>query len=105
MMYCTLLLIASNVLAILTIQFPENFNESKYVAFSTFSLGLIWIAFVFTYFAINAEPQHQNAVLSFSIQLSALAVLACMFVPRVFIMIFRPKQNKATVNGTLSILN
>ena len=93
MVYCTLLLIASNVLAILTIRFPENFNESKYVAFSTFSLGLIWIAFVFTYFATNTEPQHQNAILSFAIQLSALAVLVCMFVPRVFIMIFRPKQN------------
>ena len=102
MMYCTLLLIASNVLAILTIRFPENFNESKYVAFSTFSLGLIWIAFVFTYFATNAEPQHQNAVLSFSIQLSALAVLACMFVPRMFIMIFRPKQNKVTLKGSPS---
>ena len=42
MLYLSTLLIASNALAVLTIRFPENFNESKYVAFSTFSLGLIY---------------------------------------------------------------
>ena len=51
MLYLSALLIVSNGLAILTIRFPENFNESRYVAFSTFALGLTWIAFILTYVA------------------------------------------------------
>ena len=91
MLYLSALMIVSNALAILTIRFPQNFNESRYVAFSTFSLGLTWIAFIITYFA--TETQFQSAVISLAIQLSALAVLVCLFGPRVFIMIVWPSQN------------
>uniref|UniRef100_A0A1X7TYM0 G-protein coupled receptors family 3 profile domain-containing protein n=1 Tax=Amphimedon queenslandica TaxID=400682 RepID=A0A1X7TYM0_AMPQE len=66
-----------NVLAILTIRFPQNFNESKYVAFSTFSFGLMWIAFIFTY--LNTADKFQTAVVSFTIQMSAMVVLLCLF--------------------------
>ena len=106
MLYLSALMIASNALAVLTIRFPQNFNESKYVAFSTFSLGLIWIAFIMTYFATDA--QFQSAVISLSIQLSALAVLVCLFGPRIFIMIVWPSQNiksasTAAKNTSLSL--
>ena len=94
--YCTVLIIASNALAILTIRFPQNFNESKYVAYSTFSFGVIWIAFVLTYFATDGTLQ--AALISFAIQLCALAVLFCLFGPRMFIMIFWPSQNVATIS-------
>ena len=95
MVYYSILLIASNALAILTIRFPQNFNESKYVAFSTFSLGLMWIAFIFTY--LNTADKFQTAVVSFTIQMSAMAVLLCLFAPRVFIVLFLSKR---TVNDT-----
>ena len=98
MLYNTVLLIACNALALLTIKFPENFNEVRYVAFSTFSLGLIWIAFVLTYFTTNNE--NQIAVISFALQLSALAVLVCMFGPRMFIVIFlREKTEPITLSA------
>ena len=90
MLYLSALLIVSNGLAILTIRFPENFNESRYVAFSTFALGLTWTAFILTYVA--TEAKYQSAVISVAIQLSALAVLVCLFGPRVFIMIVWPSQ-------------
>ena len=108
MIYYTALLIASNALAILTIRFPANFNEVKYVAFSTFSLGLIWLAFIPTFF--TTQNEFQAGVLSFTIQMSALAVLACMFVPRIFIMIVFPSKNviehisKSTGENALSTL-
>ena len=91
MLYISALMIASNALAIFTIRFPQNFNESRHVAFSTFSLGLIWIAFIITYFA--TDTQFKPAVILLAIQLSALAVLVCLFGPRVFIMIVWPSQN------------
>ena len=60
MVYFTALTIASNALAILTIQFPQNFNESKYVAFSTFALTLMWIlVFIPSYVATAKQPSKQ----------------------------------------------
>ena len=94
--YCTVLIIASNALAILTIRFPQNFNESKYVAFSTFSFGVIWIAFVLASFATSGILD--SPLVPFAIQLCGFAVLVCLFGPRVFIMIFLPTQNVITIS-------
>lgn len=80
-LYYSLLLIVSNALAVLTLKFPDNFNESKYVAFTTFSVGLIWVAFCASYFA--TKPQYHTALFSFAIQFSAVAVLVCFFLPRI----------------------
>ena len=94
MLYNTALLITCNALAVVTIRFPANFNESRYVAFSTFSLGLMWFLFILSYVATNGSTI-QTAVLSSTIQLSALSVLVCLFGPRVFIMIFWPSYNSS----------
>ena len=94
LLYYTALMIASNALAILTIRFPQNFNESKYIAFSTFSLGLIWLAFLFLFGILGTELH--IALVSLAIQLSALAVLVCVFGPHAFIMIVWPSQNVTT---------
>ena len=91
MLYLSAMLIVSNALAMLTIRFPANFKEVRYVASSSFSIGIIWIAFVITYFATDNE--FQSATVSFAIQMSAFAVLICMYGPRVFIMTFLPGKN------------
>ena len=90
MVYYSILLIASNALALLTIKFPQNFNESKHVAFSTFALALMWIAFVFMY--LNTADKFQIAVIAFTIQMSAMAVLLRLFAPCIFIALFFSKH-------------
>ena len=86
MVYFTALTIANNALAMLTIHFPQNFNESKSVAFA---LGLMWLLILIpSYFTVT-----NTAVISFTVQLSALAFLLCLFGPRVLTMIVWPKQN------------
>lgn len=90
-LYDTAIIIACNALAIVTIRFPDNFNEAKYVAFSTFALGLIWLAFIPTYFATSNEAR--TAVVSFALNMSALAVLMCMFGPRLLVIIVCPERN------------
>ena len=102
-LYDTLLIMACNALAILTIRFPANFNESKYIAFSTFALGLIWIAFIPTYFSTDNELR--TAVISSALNLSAFAVLLCIFGPRVFIVIFLPDLNTAESKKKPTILS
>ena len=92
MMYFSVLLIASNGLAVMTIRFPANFNEAKYVAFATFSLVLTWFFFILSFVVSNDTP-YQGAALSTTIQISAMAVLVCLFGPRVFIIIAWPSKN------------
>ena len=82
MLYYSILLLASNFLALLTIRFPENFNEVRYVAFTTFCVGLVWLAFLVSFFV--TEEEYRSAVVSFSIQISAIAVLFCFYCPRIF---------------------
>ena len=96
--YDSAIMIACNVLAIMTIRFPENFNESKYVAFTTFALGLIWLAFVSTFF--STVDHTRTAIISLALNLSAFAVLVCMFGARVFIILFHPSRNVATYTCT-----
>lgn len=81
LLYYSVLLIVSNALAVVTLKFPDNFNESKYVAFTTFTVGLVWVAFCVSYFA--TKPQYHTALFSFGIQLSAVVVLVCFFLPRI----------------------
>ena len=97
MTYLSVLLIACNGLAVMTIRLPENFNESKYVAFATFSLVLSWFFFVLL-FVISSNTPYQGAALSTTIQISAIAVLVCLFCPRVFIMIALPSKNVKSQN-------
>ena len=89
--YNTGLLLACNALALMTIRFPDNFNEAKHVAFSTFSIGLIWLAFIPTFFSTRNVTR--TAIVSFAMNSSALAVLMCMFVPRLLVIVLCPERN------------
>ena len=89
MLYLSSILIATNFMAILTIQFKANYNEVKYIAFSTFCISIIWVAFVVIFFAIRNNQQAQTFFISFTVQVTALAVLVCMFVTRIFLIIWR----------------
>ena len=98
-MYCSILLLASNFLALLTIRFPENFNEVRYVAFTTFCIGLVWLAFLVTYFV--TEEKYHSAIISYGIQTSAIAVLFCFYCSRILAAIWI-QYNPMKVFGTSS---
>ena len=92
MLYYTALLVTSNVLAVLTIRFPDNFNESKYVSFATFSLTFLWLVFVPSY-VVTANTINEGPVTSLIIEISSIATLLSLFGLRCLIMIFWPKKN------------
>ena len=94
LLFFSVILFISNALAMLTIRFPANFKEVKYVAFSTFSVAVIWIAFVVLYFSTRNE--YQIATVSLAIQVSGFSVLVCMFAHRALIMVFQPGRNVPT---------
>lgn len=93
--YETLLIVLSTILGVLSFKYPENFNEAKFVSFCTFIIAIVWAAFVglYAYFAVEERQEIQNAITGLATVLSAFAVLACLFGPKLFIIIFRPSQN------------
>ena len=87
MLYYTALLVASNILAVLTIRFPANFNELKYISFATFSLTFLWLVFIPLY-VVTANTINQGPITSFMIQISSFVTLLSLFGLKCLIMIF-----------------
>ena len=85
------LIIGCTVLGWMTRKFPENFNEAKHVMFTSFTLMVVWVLFGPLYF--STEDEFQTGVLALGIVLSAIAVMAGVFFPRIFIIIFQKHKN------------
>ena len=80
-LYDTALIVLNNILALLTIRFPENFNEARHVSFATIAIAIVWIGFIPSYFA--TDIQFRAGVTAFAVITSAFAVLVCLFGPRI----------------------
>jgi len=75
----------------MTRRFPGNFNEARHVMFTSFTLMVVWVLFVPLYF--STENESQTGVLGLGITLSAFALMAGVFFPKVFIIIFQKQKN------------
>ena len=89
--YNFLIIVGCTILGLMTMGFPENFNEAKHVMFTSFTLIVIWVLFMPLYF--YTEEEFQPGVLALGIVLSAVALMAGVFFPRVFIIIFQKHKN------------
>ncbi|XP_050413561.2 metabotropic glutamate receptor [Patella vulgata] len=91
--YPICLVVICTIYAVLTRKIPEAFNESKYIGFTMYTTCVIWLAFVAIYFSTAHNIEIRIATMCFSISLSATVTLACMFTPKVHIIIFHPERN------------
>ena len=89
--YNFLIIVGCTILGLMTMGFPENFNEAKHMMFTSFTLMVIWVLFIPLYF--YTEEEFQSGVLALGIVLSAVALMAGVFFPRVFIIIFQKHKN------------
>ena len=106
--YNFLIIVGCTILGLMTMGFPDNFNEAKHVMFTSFTLMVIWVLFVPLYF--YTEEEFQPGVLALGIVLSAFALMAGVFFPRVFIIIFQKHRNtkehvQSTGTGTSQAIN
>ena len=65
-----------------TRNFPENFNESKYILFTSLALILIWLGFIPTF--IVSPLEYRYIALNFPIILSSAAILVIFFIPKIY---------------------
>ena len=92
-----LLIVLCTVFAFRTRKVPACFNEAKYIGFVMYTTCVLWIAFVTIYFGLSFN--YVIIALCMSIFLSATSILAGVFGPKVYIIIFRPGRNNRSRSG------
>lgn len=92
-----LLIIMCTIFAFRTRKVPACFNEAKYIGFVMYTTCVLWIAFVTIYIGLSFN--YVIIALCMNIFLSATSILAGVFGPKIYIIIFRPGRNDRSRSG------
>lgn len=106
LIYSLLILVLTTFYAFLAREIPANFNETKFIAITLYSICIIWLGFFPTYFAtIKLGTVYQTSTLVFAVLLSASTTLACLFFPKVillFITLVKEKRSEQEKQQTMT---
>lgn len=87
-----MLMMGCIVFAILTRKTPDGFNETKHIAFCSYSSLVTWLAFIPIYFSVETNTT-RVVTLCLSLSVNASVILICLFATKIYVVIRRPEKN------------
>ena len=92
LVYPFLLMIGCIVYAVRTRKTPDGFNETRFIAFGSYSFCLTWICFIPIYFTVS-DNTVRIVCLCWASSVNATVTLITLFITKAYIAILRPEKN------------
>lgn len=94
--YNLVLLVISTYYAFRTRKIPQNFNEARFINLTLYTLCIIWLAFIPTYFSTaRLGTTFQTGSLMLAIALSATTTLCALFMPKIYFLYSQARKESS----------